>query len=158
MNVFQYVIPIFKLITAFAFLLGCNMTNQAALLYFASISSVFLYHYCQELLNEISLSVLERYYQTDILKHINFMRAFKDKNPEFIYTVYATVYTILRPDVKIYRLIISAKRSTQGTNKNWLFWISNIAAPYRAMSKNCQSRNICTTFNKSVLPQKYLHK
>jgi len=89
MNVFEYVIPIFSSITAFALLLGSNTKSKGALLYFGSIGVTFLYHYCQELPTEIALSLMERYEDTKILKRVNFMRAFKNQKHKLIYSVFA---------------------------------------------------------------------
>jgi len=88
-NVFAYVIPIFYTITAFAVLLGCNMKNQAVSLYFASIGRILLYHYGTELVIEAALSILDRFYQTDVLKRVIFMRAFKNTNTRLIYSTKA---------------------------------------------------------------------
>jgi len=93
-NVFAYVIPILYTITAFAVLLGCNMKNQAVSLYFTSIGWIFLYHYGTELVIEIALSILERYYETDVLKRVIFLRAFKDTNTRLIYSVQTCAFSV----------------------------------------------------------------
>jgi len=64
------------------------MKNEAALRFFGSIGLIFVYHYCQELLIEIALSVLDRYYDTHILKRVNFLRLFKDQKTKFIYSLF----------------------------------------------------------------------
>jgi len=93
-NVFEYVIPIFYTIAAFAVLLGCKMKNQAVSLYLASIGSIFFYHYYTELVIEITLSILDRYHETDVLKRVIFLRAFKDKYVRLIYSVQTSAISV----------------------------------------------------------------
>jgi len=87
MNVFQYVTPVFFSIGAFGVLLGSNMKHYSVPIYFASMGSILVYHYCQELLFEIELSIIDRYYDKNIMKRVNFISGFKATHTKFLYCV-----------------------------------------------------------------------